>query len=102
MFLDTVKGKGLSYVCVEVKNAHSPDLIHGLEHQLPDYMKSKKVTYGFYCVLNYKGEWFDKPTLSEDELFRQLVKVQISSSDPFVKNIRPIIYNVGKQKTASK
>ena len=35
-------------VCVECKNAHSPDLIHGLTKQLPSYMENTLSGSGIY------------------------------------------------------
>lgn len=103
MFIGNIKGKGLFKICAEFKNAHSEDLEHGLLGQLPTYMENKNSKYGFYCVLNYKGEWFDKPDFENDtKIYLQLSKQQISSNDPKQKNIRLMIYNLGKQKTASK
>ncbi|TAK96687.1 hypothetical protein EPO05_01255 [Patescibacteria group bacterium] len=103
IFVANIRNKGISKICAEFKNAHSKDLGHGLLHQLPKYMRNKGSTYGFYCVLNYKCEWFNKPALKGNaDLALVLVKNQHTSSDPLQRNIRIIIYNLGKQKTASK
>ncbi len=103
MFIGNIKDNGLSKICAEFKNAHSEDLEHGLLEQLPTYMENKNSKYGFYCVLNYKGEWFNKPDFENNtKLDLELSKKQLSSNNPTQKNIRLMIYNLGKQKTASK
>ena len=49
-------------VCVEFKLAHSgSDLLHGLLKQLPAYMQAKGSDYGIYCVMFFKGQYFDQP-----------------------------------------
>ncbi len=48
-------------VCVEFKNAHSQRLLQGALKQLPAYMKAKNCKYGIYCVLFYKGKYFNEP-----------------------------------------
>ena len=54
----------LEKICIEVKLAHAQDLDHGYLVQLPEYMRHHEALYGIYCVLNFKGEWFDKPNLN--------------------------------------
>ena len=44
--------------CVEVKNAHSTDIIHGATKQLPQYMKMKGTDIGFYVVPTFWGKYF--------------------------------------------
>lgn len=61
MFLDRVKGRGIRRFCAEFKHAHSPGIFKGIEVQLPLYMQNKNAEYGAYCVLYFKGDWFDKP-----------------------------------------
>jgi hypothetical protein len=55
MFMGSVKDKGISKICAEFKNSHSKDLLHGLEYQLPAYMKNKNVEHGTYCILDFRG-----------------------------------------------
>lgn len=57
----TTKNK-LLRVCVELKHAHSSNLVDGLTKQLPEYMKGERCQHGIYFVLWYKGEAFEKPT----------------------------------------
>jgi len=47
--------------CVEVKNAHSPDILYGKETQLPIYMKGSRTKTGIYLVLWYKSGDYTKP-----------------------------------------
>ncbi|MCW4051463.1 MAG: hypothetical protein NWE89_17210 [Candidatus Bathyarchaeota archaeon] len=61
LFLGILKSKDMGKVCVEFKNAHSTKLKQGLTKQLPRYMKSKGCDLGIYCVLYYKGKYFNKP-----------------------------------------
>ena len=102
LFLGQVKDHGLCKLCAEFKLAHSNDLEHGLLEQLPDYMAVSNATYGAYCVLNFKGGWFEKPALPDNKaLDIYLPLVQRSSSNPVQKNIRTFIFDLAKPKTAS-
>jgi hypothetical protein len=40
-------------ICLEMKSAHSVDLVHGYVDQLPDYMRRKQTNYGIYGVLDF-------------------------------------------------
>lgn len=48
-------------VVIEIKNAHSDRVEHGLTVQLPTYIKERGASAGVYGVLWYKGTSFDKP-----------------------------------------
>src|SRR5262249_24424935 len=62
------------YACVEFKHAHSRDLLHGLTHQLPAYMRGKGCDFGLYCVLYFRGGDFAAPAqYSADALQLHLV-----------------------------
>ena len=61
LFMAPLKGGGLAKLAVEFKRAHANDLEHGLETQLPAYMRNIGTNYGAYCVLSFKGDWFDEP-----------------------------------------
>lgn len=100
-FVDNI---GICSVCVELKLAHSQDLVNGVLSQLPKYMRAMSAEYGAYCILNYKGEWFDEPNLpSGDKIDIYLSKAINGSDDPIVKsNIRVIIINLSKPSTASR
>lgn len=47
----------MAHVCVEVKCAHSHDLVHGLEVQLPAYMKTRMTDLGVYAVFDFGLEY---------------------------------------------
>ncbi|HMT09566.1 MAG TPA: hypothetical protein PKA82_16315 [Pyrinomonadaceae bacterium] len=51
-----VTGK-IGRVCVEFKNAHSKDLAHGIQSQLPNYMESTSTDFGIYVVLDYGADY---------------------------------------------
>ena len=103
LFIGYVEGQGMSKFCAEFKLAHSPDLNKGLLNQLPTYMSVSKATYGAYCVLNYKGGWFDLPNLPEGrKLDIHLALVHGKLGNPFRLNIRSFIFDLFKIKTASK
>jgi hypothetical protein len=61
LFLGSVRGKGLSKVCAEFKLAHSPRVYHGIESQLPAYMRSQGTENGTYCILDFHGDHFSTP-----------------------------------------
>jgi hypothetical protein len=44
---------GIAKIAIEGKNAHSADLLHGLQHQLPSYMADVRADHGIYLVLWY-------------------------------------------------
>ncbi|MBW2162918.1 MAG: hypothetical protein JRF43_00305 [Deltaproteobacteria bacterium] len=103
LFIGYVEGQGMSRFCAEFKLAHSQDLDKGLLQQLPAYMSVSKATYGAYCVLNYKGGWFDLPGLPEEmALDIHLSLVLAKGDNPFCQNIRVFIFELAKIKTASK
>ncbi|RXJ94793.1 hypothetical protein CRV00_05535 [Malaciobacter molluscorum] len=56
----TYNNKSLS-TCVELKNAQHKDILHGIEVQLPLYMKSIGGRRGIFLVLWYKSENFTDP-----------------------------------------
>lgn len=92
-----------SKICIEFKNAHSDDLSHGLLVQLPKYMKSCQAEYGIYCVLFYKGEWYDKPSYRDSTaLLVRLDKELDKMEEPIKRNIRTIVFDLSKPKSASK
>jgi len=51
----------IANVCVEFKHAHSGKLKSGLLKQLPAYMQTKGCDFGIYCVMFFKGKYFEKP-----------------------------------------
>ena len=51
----------IANVCVEFKHAHSSDLKDGLLKQLPAYMRAKGCDFGLYCMMFFKGPYFEEP-----------------------------------------
>lgn len=103
LILGKLKNHGFAKVFVEFKNAHSQDLEKGLIDQLPKYMRNRGSEYGLFCVLNYKGEWFDEPKYeSEFDLKMPLEAARFKMNDPINENIRILIFNLSKPKSASK
>lgn len=47
--------------CIELKNAHHPNIIHGINSQLPSYIADEGNHYGIFLVLWYKNDQFLKP-----------------------------------------
>jgi hypothetical protein len=56
----SIAWKHLSVV-LEIKNAHSDRVEHGLTVQLPTYLLEREVPTGIYGILWYKGTHFDQP-----------------------------------------
>jgi hypothetical protein len=103
LFIGQVEGLGICKFCVEFKLAHSVDLDNGLLHQLPRYMDVSNATYGAYCVLNFKGDWFDQPKLKEGENLGVNLHInQLKSRNPVHERIRWFIFDLAKPTTAGK
>jgi hypothetical protein len=103
LFIGSVEGIGLCKFCAEFKLAHSKDLNNGLWNQLPRYMAVSEATYGAYCVLNFKGDWFEEPKLNNGKsLDIHLNYIPKKEKKPVHKNIRSFIFNLAKSATASK
>jgi hypothetical protein len=102
MFLGSVKDKGLAKLCTEFKHAHSDDIYTGFETQLPLYMRNSNAEYGAYCVLGFRGEWFDKPRISLNDLLFELNLRRMRSSDPVLKRIRVFTFDFSRPESASK
>jgi hypothetical protein len=47
---------GPENVCLEFKVAHAPDLAHGIEKQLPEYMARRATDFGVFGVLSFGDE----------------------------------------------
>lgn len=102
LLLGQIDGVGFCRFCVEFKLAHSKDINHGLLEQLPKYMEVSNATYGAYCVLNFKCDWFNFPTYSpESSLDTNLFLITLGSGKPAHRNIRCFIIDLGKPPTAS-
>ncbi len=70
----TLQAGGLVNVAIEAKNAHSSDIEHGIQLQLPAYMRSISARYGIYLVLWYKCAEFPEPPVSSMDLTWKLTK----------------------------
>ena len=97
-----VNGQGMVPFCAEFKNAHSDDIYRGLELQLPAYMRQENASYGAYCVLNYRGDWFRMPQMTRNELEVELTRRRILAKDPLLSSVRVFIYNLSRPITASR
>ena len=71
-----LKTREIANVCVEFKHAHSRKLKSGLLKQLPAYMQTKGCDFGIYCVMFFKGKYFEKPE-----------KYDLESLDFYLKNL---------------
>jgi hypothetical protein len=78
--------------CVEFKYAHSDAIEHGLTDQLPLYMRGNGSDFGIYCVLCFKGEYFDEPDKDNFQIRADLENIRGKHA---LKNIRVIILDVG-------
>lgn len=96
-----IKNTGMKGVCVEVKHAHSSKLENGIEQQLPNYMKSKGSDFGFYLVLWFKGERFDKPSEYDDIHLMEDRLHLIRNSIGHGKSIRILTLDLSGQPTPS-
>src|SRR5262249_40828335 len=81
LFLGPGKRGRIFKMCVEFKNAHSPDLISGLSNQLRKYMCRLEVSDGAYCVLDYRCPLFQLPNRSTEELFAELEHADLRYSE---------------------
>ncbi len=103
LFIAQVQDIGMIKICIEFKLAHSQDLKHGLLNQLPAYMNASTAKYGAYCVLSFKGGWFDKPNIGNDRDLQFYVnRIGNGSENPIFNNIRTFIFDMAKPLTASK
>lgn len=99
LFIGYVKGQGISKFCAEFKLAHSQNLNKGLLQQMPAYMSASRATYGAYCVLNYKGGWFNLPKGKTRDIYLSLEPKRVVN--PLCQNIRIFVFDLAKPKTAS-
>ncbi len=102
LFIAPLEGGGFAKLAVEFKRAHANDLEHGLETQLPAYMRNIGTNYGAYCVLGFKGDWFGKPNTKLVDLdYRLKMKIN-QASPPVLEGIRVFTYDLSKPISASK
>lgn len=104
LFIGNIKDKGFCKLALEIKNAHSKDIINGLLYQLPKYMENNSAHFGAYCFLWYKGLWFKEPRKYKDfyELLDELQKIQSEQMNPIQEKIRIFGLDLSKTKSASK
>lgn len=114
-FLFSARGKKhtqLFHVCLEVKRAHSPDLVSGLMEQLPKYMETKNADYGIYCVLDFGEEYVYQKSkfsfLTEDltetiDLSEMPLEAVLSmATNRAGRRIRTVLLNLSQQTSPSK
>lgn len=98
LFTGSLMAGGLSNVCVELKNAHSSDLVRGLTIQLPTYMKSKGCNQGVYVVLDYRPDFEFPKSLSLDGLDLYLQEKALEAG---IQGIRIVILRLSSRDTPS-
>ncbi len=86
-------------VCVEFKHAHSPKLRNGLLKQLPTYMKTRGCDFGIYCVMFFKGKYFEKPKKYDVESLDFYLKGLAGSAG--LSNIRILVFDLSYPKPPS-
>ncbi len=92
-------GTELMKICVELKNAHHAELKHGIETQLPLYIKDVGKKEGIFLVLWYKNDDFRKPkAYSSVKDLDSFLRSQI----PARYNIKPLIIDCTKKISPSK
>jgi hypothetical protein len=102
LFVGYVKNKGISKICAEFKHLHANDLEHGLAVQLPTYMNNQKIEHGTYCILDFRGEWFNKPLINDDKIYTLLGKAQAKAQRIVVEPIKIHHFHLGKLVSASR
>ena len=77
--LYTTKDRTPLSVLIEFKLAHHGNIVHGLNEQLPTYLKANKSNHGVFVVMWFKdeqGEFFNKPKKqTKAEMYTRLRKV---------------------------
>jgi len=86
-------------VCVEFKHAHNPKLKAGLLNQLPTYMQTKGCDFGIYCVMFFKGKYFEKPKKYGIESLDFYLKGLAGSAG--LSNIRILVFDLSYPKPPS-
>ncbi len=86
-------------VCVEFKHAHSNKLRNGLLRQLPRYMQTKGCDFGIYCVMFFKGKYFERPKKYDLESLDFYLKSLAGSAG--LSNIRILVFDLSYPKPPS-
>ena len=102
MLIGTLDNGEKCELCIEVKLAHSDDILNGYQNQLLEYMQHKNIQCGVYCVFWFKGEWYDKPELEREELLLKLNEIKKQSKNPYLRATRIYVFDASKKTTASK
>lgn len=55
-------------IAIEGKKAHSTDVLHGLQNQLPTYMEKSRADRGVYLVLWFKSQHYQHPEMTREIL----------------------------------
>ena len=77
--------------CIEFKNAHSEDVLHGMVRQLPSYMRTHATDVGYYCIPWFQGRHFDQPDQPLKEFRGSLVSELVNAG---LKDIGLVIIDV--------
>lgn len=86
-------------VCIEFKHAHSYKLRDGLLKQLPRYMQTIGCDFGIYCVMFFKGKYFEKPRKYDLESLDFYLKSLAGSAG--LSNIRILVFDLSYPKPPS-
>lgn len=100
LFSSYLKTGDIANVCVEFKHAHSRKLESGLLKQLPAYMKTKGCDFGIYCVMFFKGKYFEKPEKYDLEALDLYLKNLAGSAG--LSNIRILVLDFSYPQPPSK
>ena len=94
-----LKSGEITNVCVEFKHAHSRKLRDGLLKQLPAYMQAKGCDLGIYCVMFFKGQFFERPKKYDLESLDFYLKGLAGSAG--LSNIRILVFDLSYPKPPS-
>ncbi len=81
-------------ICVELKNAHNQNLVHGIQTQLPLYIDDIGRKEGIFLVLWFKNNEFNQP--SKFSKIEELVEI-LNVEKPKSYNIRTIVIDCNKR-----
>ena len=93
---------GSGSVCLEFKHAHSGEneLLHGLLKQLPAYMTAKGSDFGIYCVMYFKGMFFEEPGAYDSKQLRLMLEKK--QREVGLANIRTLVMDLSGRPSPSK
>lgn len=99
LFSGYLKTEEIANVCAEFKHAHSPDLEDGLLKQLPAYMQAKGCNLGLYCVMFFKGPYFEEP--KKHDLRNIYLFLNGIANSVGLSNIRVLVFDFSHPKPPS-